>query len=215
MLPDTYMLQYAPAVVLSGPSCRPLSHSAGRQELGSQCAVALIFTPPDRRACMWSHSADAAHLDAHMPCGHVNSHRMRLQDFHHRICDLPANALLDRKTARVQTHQADELRKPKYVFVRDVPDVYSTIERERMVLAKRGEGDRSFDYLAQPAVRSAAALGVKDPYEFWIAFIALSGIEQRLQEAARRVGRGRKFQIQTASGQDFRDVTLKSSCLLL
>jgi hypothetical protein len=52
--------------------------------------------------------------------------------------------------------------------VRHVPDVRHTVERQGVVFAQGEEGDRALDDLADPAVRTTAALG-RERREFGVA----------------------------------------------
>src|SRR5437773_11935089 len=76
------------------------------------------------------------------------------------------------------------------------------MEGERVVLAKRVELDRSFDDLADVAVRPAVALGRKGGEELGVALIAGGRIEQGAQVTLGGVARARGLEVDAQSLED-------------
>jgi hypothetical protein len=113
------------------------------------------------------------------------------QDLLQRFGELAAYALLNREAAGEQPHQPDQLGKAEDVLVCDVADVRLAEERQSVVLTEGEERDRSFDDLADPAVRTAVAFGLEGGDQLLVAFVPAGGVEEGAQETAGGVGRGR------------------------
>ena len=70
--------------------------------------------------------------------------------------------------------------------------------------------DRSFDHLGEMAVGTAAAFGRERGEQLGVAVVAVGRVEDRLEEAPRRVARPRRRQVEPERGQDLRGVTLEA-----
>src|ERR1700682_2050486 len=98
--------------------------------------------------------------------------------------------------------------------MRDVAGVSVPVERERLVLRQGEELDRSFDDLADAAVRAATALGRKRGEQLGIAFIAHGRVEQRAQVAGWSVARAGSVQVHSERLEDLGGVALELLPLL-
>ena len=142
------------------------------EELAPQLGVVGVAAAPDARHRPRVLLPDAAHLRAKVRGFQVHCDSVRLHQLCERVGDLLAQALLHGETAREQAHQTSQLRDPDDPLVRDVADVRETVERQRMMLAKRVEGDRPFDDLAGQAIGIAAALGRECRQQLGVAVVA-------------------------------------------
>src|SRR5262245_40875937 len=105
----------------------------------------------------------------------VDGNPVRLHQLHEVIGNLLADALLHGEPPGEQPDQPGQLRDSDDVLVRDVSDVGDAVERQRVVLTEGEERDRPFDDLADPAVRTTAALGGKGGEQLVIYFVAAAG----------------------------------------
>src|SRR6185437_2473469 len=122
--------------------------------------------------------------------------------------------LLHREPAGEQPHQPGQLGQAQDVLMRDVADICLAEKRQAVVLAQREERDRPLHHLADPAVRPAATLGRERGHQLLVTLIPAGRIEDRPEEAARRVGRGRRPGGHAHRGEDLRHVPLEPGPLL-
>lgn len=120
-----------------------------------------------------------------MDCDAVRQHDL-LQGFG----ELVADAFLHREAAGEQPYQPGQFREPEDVLVCDVPDIRLAEERQSVMLTESEERDRSFDDLADPAVRPTMAFGLEGGDQLFVAFVPARGVEEGAQKAAGCVGRG-------------------------
>src|SRR5262249_11450627 len=85
-----------------------------------------------------------------------------MQHSFQRICNLLTNPFLHGKALGKEAYEAGQFGNANDVFVRDITNICHTIKREGMMLAKRKEGNGTFDHLAQTTIRFAAAFSIKD-----------------------------------------------------
>ncbi len=78
----------------------------------------------------------------------------------------------------------------KDVLVCDVPNVRLAEERQSVMLTEGEERDRSFDDLADTAVRPAMAFGLEGSDQLFVALVPARGVEEGAQKATGSVGRG-------------------------
>jgi hypothetical protein len=139
----------------------------------------------------------------------VDRDAVRLHQLGECIGDLLAQTLLHREAAREQAHQAGQLRDANDLLVRHVADVGEAVERQRVVLAERIEGDRALDDLADEAVAIAATLSRKSGQQLVVALVAGSRLVERLQEACWRPFRAGGVEVHPEGREDLRNRVLK------
>ncbi|GGL16731.1 hypothetical protein GCM10010094_91950 [Streptomyces flaveus] len=130
-------------------------------------------------------------LGAQMHRFQVDRDAVWQQDLLQRFGELVADALLHREAAGEQPHQSGQLGQAEDVLVCDVADVRLAEERQSVMLTEGEERDRSFDDLADPAVRTAVTFGLEGGDKLLVALVPAGGVEEGAQEAAGGVFRGR------------------------
>lgn len=160
------------------------SLAAQREEFGTERRILVVGATPVGGAGAGLDLPYSAHLRAQMRRLQMDRNTVRLQDLLQRFGELTADALLHREPAGEQPHQPGQLGQPDYVLVRDVADIRLADEGQAVMLAEGKERDRPFDYLTDPAVRTAMALGLEGSYQLLVAFVPTGGVEEGTQEAA-------------------------------
>src|SRR5437763_10659389 len=189
----THLVRYRRAIPeVRGCSC---THSTYIEELGPQGRIALVLTPPESGASERRNFADAAHLGTEVMGLEIDGDAVRREHRFQGIGDLLADAFLDGKALGKQAHEPGELGNANDVLVRDVSDVGMPMKRERVVLTQTKKVDGSLDHLAQPAIRTAAALRLERGEQFGIDRVSFGYVEHGVQKALRSPIRGWGMQI--------------------
>src|SRR3954471_4480266 len=140
---------------------------------------------------------DAAHPRAPVRRLEVDRHPRRRDELDQRVGDLLPDSLLDREALAEETHEPGQLRDTDDLLTRDIADVRDAVERQRMMLAERVEGDWSLDDLAELAGTSRLRLRGKCRQQLRVAVVAGGRIEQRAKKTLRRVARARRIELET------------------
>src|SRR6185312_5245650 len=157
---------------------------------------------------------DAAHLGAQMRRLQMDGDPPGLDQLCDRVGDLLAEALLHGEAAREHARYPGQLRDADDPLVRDVADMSEPVERQRVVLAERVEGDRPFDDLADEAVLGDAALGRESGQQLGIAVVAGGRVVERSQEALRRSRRAGRVEVHPERREDLRHRPLETTPFL-
>src|SRR5437899_8816010 len=176
------------------------------EKLGAQLRILLVVAAPVRRPRPRVALAHASHLRAEVHCVEVHSDAVGLQHTHKLVRDLNPDALLNREAPREHPHQAGELGDADDLLVRDVADEGVTVERQRVVLAKRVEVDGPLDDLADAAVRAAMALGRKRGQQFGVAFVTRGSLVESAQVSRRCLFSAWRLEVHPYSLKYFRCV---------
>src|SRR5207245_829852 len=96
--------------------------------------------------------------------------------------DLLAEPLLNGEAACIEAHEPRQLGDAQDLLACDVADVRGAVERQRVVLAEREEGDRAFHDLTVRSLDSGGPLRRKRGAELGVAVVAGGRIEERLEK---------------------------------
>src|SRR5207248_5369587 len=110
-------------------------------------------------------------------------------------------------------YDALEIGDPDDLVSGDVADVGDAEERQRVMLAERGEGDRALDDLAGRRVDDVPALGRERGHELRVALVACGRVEEGAQETLGRLPRSGRVEIHAERGEDLADVAAEAAPL--
>ena len=144
-------------------------------------------------------------------CAASSLHRdaARAGELPQSVGDLLGEPLLHREAPRVEPHEPRELRDAEDLVAGDVADVGAAVERQRMVLAQRVEADRALDDLRVAPLDALGPLGREERAQLRVAVVAGRRVEERLQEAPRRVARAGRVEVEAERREDLGGVALE------
>src|SRR5438552_18237282 len=99
--------------------------------------------------------------------------------------------------------------------MRDVADVRAPDERQRVMLAERGEGYGALDDLVHLTGRATLALGRERGEELRVALITVGRVVERANETLGRVDRAGRVEVHAHSGEYLGGVSLEALPLLV
>ena len=140
------------------------------------------YAPRQTVVVVRERSSTPAHLRAHVRRLEPHRDALRVDELDERVGDLLAEALLHGEAAGEEADEAGQLGDADDSLAGDVADVGVAGERERVVLAERGERDRPFDDLRERLLSRRRRSRSGTSSRAWVALVPGGRVVERTQE---------------------------------